>query len=284
MKRTNQQFIRCVALGAWIAGGLGVMGQASAQAAYPSPDAAAEALASSIATGDNDKLRHVLGADFHRYVPAGSVSRDDIYAFLAAWSKHHEIVMTGPASAAFVVGQHDWSFPAPLVKNQRGWHFDVREGAREMQRRRIDRNEIAAMQTLRELCEAQRRFQALAGQGQPAQRIVSREGQYDGLYWEEGSRQAPGPSPLSDDALVMGVDVPVEAALHGYRYTIVAPTDGKSCAFAAWPAAYGKTGHFSFMIGADGRMVERDYGRQSASADFDRPNQPMSREWTEVLP
>ncbi|MBO1113863.1 DUF2950 family protein [Bordetella petrii] len=283
MKRIRQSWIRGGALGLIAAGILCTAGQAWAQAAYPSADAAAEAFVSAVATGDDDKLEHVLGADFRRYVPSDAISRDDVYAFLAAWFKHHEIAATGPASAAFIVGEHGWSFPAPIVKNARGWHFDVRAGAREMQQRRIGRNESAAMETLKILCKAQQQYRASVGKGIPAQRIVSRDGRYDGLYWPPDS-QAPASSPLSDDALVMGSDVPVDAALHGYRYTVLRPTDQTGCAFAAWPAAYGVSGKYSFAIGPAGEVVERDYGRQSRAADYAQVGPGMDSGWGKALP
>jgi len=283
MKHGNQKFMRATALALLAAVALGAAGQAHAQAAYPNAEAAADALVTSISTGDDDLLKRVLGADYRRYVPADSVSRDDIYAFLAAWSKHHEVVTTGPKSAAFIVGQHGWPFPAPLVKDARGWHFDVREGAREMQRRRIDRNEIAAIDTLQVLCQAQQAYRSSVGQGRPAQRIVSSEGRHDGLYWDAGT-PAPGPSPLSDDALVMGADVPVDAALHGYRYALLPSADDSGCAFAAWPAAYGHSGQHSFVIGPDRKVRERDFGRQSGKAGFRGATGDLGAQWSEAMP
>ncbi|MBV7482428.1 DUF2950 family protein [Bordetella sp. BOR01] len=281
MKHAKQQCMRGAALGLLAVGALCAAGQAYAQAAYPSAEAAAEALATSISTGDEEQLKYVLGADFQRYVPQDSVSRDDVYAFLAAWSKHHEVVAAGPASAAFIVGQHGWSFPAPILKGARGWHFDVREGAREMQRRRIDRNEDAAIATLQALCEAQQRYRSSVGQGRPAQRIVSREGQHDGLYWQSDG-QSPAQSPLNDDALVMGANVPVDAALHGYRYAILPASDETGCAFAAWPAVYGRSGQYSFVIGPGGKVAESDLGRQSTVADFDQRGR-ANEKWGDAL-
>ena len=282
MKHLIRKIIHRALVGVWVTGASGLAGQAFAQAAYPSADAAAQALVSSIATSDQDQLKHVLGADFHRYVPRDSVSQEDIYAFLAGWSKHHEVVSTGPASAALVVGEHDWTFPAPIVEGKNGWRFDVREGAREMQRRRIDRNEIAAMETLRVLCAAQERYRSSVGQGKPAQRIVSREGQYDGLYWEPTGQSSP-PSPLTDDALVMGPEVPADAALHGYRYAMLSPADETGCAFAAWPAKYGQSGVHSFVIGPQGNILERDFGRPSTIKDH-RSVAETSPGWAQALP
>ena len=54
----------------------------AAQAAFATPQAAADALVQAVATGDDDGLRQVLGSDFRRFVPRDSIDRDDIYAGL----------------------------------------------------------------------------------------------------------------------------------------------------------------------------------------------------------
>ncbi len=240
----------------------------AAQAAFATPQAAADALVQAVATGDDDGLRQVLGSDFRRFVPRDSIDRDDIYAFLAAWSRQHKIVDTSPATAEFVVGEHDWSFPAPLVKQNNGWRFDLRAGVQEMQHRRIARNEEAAIDTLRRLCAAQDSYRKTAGNGQPAQRIVSTQGRQDGLYWDAALASAA--SPLDDDALVMGPDVPADAALHGYRYAYLPTADASGCSFVAWPAGHGSSGLHSFAIGPDGKVRERDYGRAVTESELKR--------------
>lgn len=105
-------------------------------------------------------------------------------------------------------------------------------------------------------CEAQSRYAQSVGQGKPASRIVSSPGRRDGLYWP--AVDAPE-SPLGADALVMGSDTPVDAALNGYHYRLL-PGDPKGCAFAAWPARYGSYGFNTFVIGGDGVVRERDLG------------------------
>ncbi|EHK65525.1 DUF2950 family protein [Achromobacter arsenitoxydans] len=239
--------------------GLAATSGQAAQTTFSTPQAAADALIQAVATGDDDGLRRVLGDDFRHFVPRDSIDRDDIYAFLAAWFKKHRIVDTGPNTAEFVVGEHDWSFPAPLVSGSRGWRFDLRAGVAEMQHRRIERNEAAAIANLRRLCAAQDQYRATVGNGQPARRIVSREGEHDGLYWNAASSPS-ATSPLDDDALVMGADVPVDAALNGYRFAYVPTAEPSGCSFAAWPAEAGRSGLHSFLIGPHKVVSERRFG------------------------
>jgi len=226
--------------------------QAGAQARYDSPNAAADALVTAVASGDEDGLRRILGPDFRRFVPQDSIAREDVYAFLAAWHDHSEVAQTAPDRATLLVGRQDWSFPVPLVKRAGGWRFDLREGVVEMRSRRIERNEAAAIETLQMLCAAQDRYRAAFGR--PAARIVSREGTTDGLYWDaDAAAQA---SPLGEEALVMTPDTPAAEAWHGYHFAARPQMGDDGCAFRAWPATRGQTGARSFGIGADRQVSE----------------------------
>ena len=258
--------------------GLGHVAAAQAQAVYPNAEAAAEALASALARADRDAVRHVLGANLSRYVPEHSVGMEDVYAFLEAWNQSHSIAQVSPTRSELVVGK-DWRFPAPIIKTARGWQFDVKAGQAEIARRRIGRNELGAIETLKSLCAAQGRYAQSVGQGKPASRIVSSPGQRDGLYWPEVDSAQ---SPLGPDALVMGADTPTDAALHGYHYRLLPGADAKGCAFVAWPARYGSYGISSFVIGSDGVVRERDLGAStSASAARIRAG-GLGEGWTAV--
>jgi hypothetical protein len=261
MRKNTTMNFRAVLLACAL--GLGHAAAVQAQAVYPSAEAAAEALASALANADRDAVRRVLGGNLSRYVPEHSVGMEDVYAFLEAWSQSHSIAQVSPTRSELVVGK-DWRFPAPIMKTARGWQFDVKAGQAEIAVRRIGRNELGAIETLKSLCAAQERYAQLVGQGKPARRIVSSPGQRDGLYWPEVTGALK--SPLGPDALVMGADTPTDAALHGYHYRLLPGADAKGCAFAAWPARYGSYGVSSFVIGPDGVVRERDLGASSSAS------------------
>jgi hypothetical protein len=282
MNTANCVMRRCGAI-VLLAAAVLLGGSVHAQSVYATPQAAADALVSAIATGDNDALRRILGPDFRYFIPQDSVSRDDVYAFLGAWAKHQEIVNRTPSKAELVVGQNDWHLPTPMVKSDNGWRFDLREGHEEMRRRRIDRNETAAIQTLQMLCAAQEKYRSSVGNGRSASRIVSSPGRHDGLFWPADS-QAPEPSPLTDDALIMGPDVPADAALHGYRYEVLPAQADAGCAFAAWPATYDVSGRYSFMIGPDNKVVQRDFGWRTSAAEFGARARADSASWAAAQP
>ncbi len=94
---------------------------AYAQAVYPTPEAAAQALTDAVASNDETALIKVLGKDHGRYVPTDSIGEQDIYDYLGTWAQGHRIVMdnkpiNGHPSAHVEAGTSGWALPIPLVK------------------------------------------------------------------------------------------------------------------------------------------------------------------------
>jgi len=247
---------------------------AFAQRNYPTPDAASQAFADAIATSDVAALRTVLGPDWRKFVPEGSVDQEDIYGFLGAWAAQHKTVQEGPDRAVLSAGPGEWTLPIPIIKGPGGWHFDTHAGADQMRSRRIGRNELAAMQAALAYFDAQKEYalQDRDGNGvlEYAQKFASSRGKHDGLYWPEGPGEAP--SPLGP--LYAGVR-PGEG-YHGYHFKILT-AQGKDApggaydyviggrmrggfALIAWPLRYGDTGVMSFMVSHDGTVYEKDLG------------------------
>lgn len=240
---------------------LGASAPALSQAVYPSAQAAAQAFTDSLALNDVDALRKVLGPNHRQLVPGG-VDQENIYRYLAAWARKHDIVADG-GRAWVTVGESGWTLPVPLVRAGQGWRFDPVAGKAEIQRRAIDRNELTAIETLQELQAAQTRYAQGVGQGRYAMRLVSRAGERDGLYWPDvpgAPQQAFGP-----DALAMGPDVPVDDAYFGYRYKVLPGGPDNAYRIVAWPARYGQTGIGTFVVGPEGGVLENDLGPSSAA-------------------
>jgi hypothetical protein len=250
-----------------------------AQAMYRSPAAAADALQQALATHDPDGLRKVLGADYRQFIPIGSIDIDDVYAFLSAYAKHHEIVDDGKGTAHLQAGEQGWTLPIPIRQTAAGWHFDIRQARNEVAVRRIGRNELAAIQTVLAIGDAQRDFATAKGETVYAQRFISHPGKQDGLYWPTVEGQPE--SPLGVLASVMDPTAPPDEAYHGYRYRILtaqgphAPGGARSYlngasmnggyAVIAWPAQYGQSGVMTFISGSDDKVYQRNLGPQSAS-------------------
>lgn len=256
---------------------------AHAQAVYPSADDAANAFVDALARNDENALKHVLGNDFHRFIPSEGIGEDDIYQFLGAWSKGHQIVEDpakgkGRATAHLAVGDSGWTLPIPLVQAAHGWRFDPPAAQDEMLTRRIGRNEHAAILTSLAYLDAQNDYRNLTQHY--AQRFVSTQGQHDGLYWVT----APGEteSPLGPLAATMPNGTLPKEAYHGYHYRILTAQGShakggaqnyvengemtKGFGLIASPAEYGKTGVMSFIVNQDGQVYQKNLGPQSARA------------------
>lgn len=270
---------RLRALGAALVLALGSTAPAMAQSLYPSAQAAAQAFTDALAMNDVDALATVLGPN-HRQIVPGGVAQDDIYRYLAAWSRKHELVADGSRSWV-AVGDSGWTLPVPIVRAGQGWRFDPAAGKAEIRRRAIDRNELTAIETLQELQAAQTRYRQGVGQGRYAARLVSRPGERDGLYWPE-LPDAP-PQAFGADALAMGPDVPLDDAFYGYRYKVIPGAQDNSYRIVAWPARYGQTGIGTFVIGPEGGVLESDLGPSSAArAAALRENDLRPENWVQA--
>ena len=268
------------ALGAVLfAGTLAVAMPVHAQQAFPTPEAAADALIDGIARHDPDAVNTVLGADYKRFIPMDDTSAEDRTDFLAAWARNHRVVTTGD-KAMVEVGTHGWTMPIPLVKTGAGWSFDPRAGAEEMRIRRIGRNELAAMQVMLAYMDAQREYAMRDWDGDGvksyAAKGLSTPGKRDGLYW--ASLPGEPESPLGPAF----ADARPGQPYHGYAFRILtaqgpsAPGGARSFikngrmtegfALIAWPAKYDYTGVMTFIVNQDGVVYEKDLGPNTAAA------------------
>src|SRR3569623_84228 len=106
---------------------LAISPAAHAQQNFATPEAAMNAFGEAIVKDREDALRTILGKDFRNLIPpVGAQVRD---AFLTMWSKSHAIKPIDTRHAEIAVGDDGWTLPIPLVKTDRGWHFDTRAGA-----------------------------------------------------------------------------------------------------------------------------------------------------------
>jgi hypothetical protein len=249
-------------------------GTSFAQKAFPTPDAAAQAFVDALSRSDVEALRTVLGPDWRRFVPAGTVDQEDVYEFLGAWAKQHKVVLEQPDKALLAAGTGDWTLPVPIVKSAAGWRFDPKAGVDAMRSRRIGRNELNAMQAALAYFDAQKEYAQKDRDGngvlEYAQKFVSAPGKHDGLYWPDATGQ--DESPLGP--LYAGQRA--GEGYHGYHFKII-KAQGKDApggaydyvignrmrggfALVAWPIQYGETGVMSFMVSHDGTLYEKDLG------------------------
>ena len=186
---------------------------ASAQKFFNSTEAAVDALVNAVRGGDRAAIMEVLGRDASDIVSSGDTVADTaaFQRLVGAYDAKHQLTMEGDSKAIMVLGQEDFPFPIPIVRENQAWRFDTNAGRQEIVYRRIGRNELDAIQTCLAYVDAQNEYadedRTGAGKGIYAQRVVSTAGKKDGLYWPSG----PG-----NDASPLGEFV-AEATKQGYR-------------------------------------------------------------------
>ena len=81
--------------------------------------------------------------------------------FVAAYEAKHAIEREGDGTQTLIIGADDWPFPIPLVNKAGEWQFDTAAGLDEILRRRIGRNELAAIQVSLAYVQAQNEYASL---------------------------------------------------------------------------------------------------------------------------
>ena len=256
----------------------GTVSAAGTQKTFASPEMAVNALVDGVARNDGAEVRAILGIQSEKLVPLDSVSLDDRLAFLAAWAQGHRIVNDGDKVARLELST-GWTLPIPLVRTSQGWVFDTQAGEAEVRVRRIGRNELAAIETMRAYVDAQQEYaeQDRIGDGirEFAQKILSSPGKQDGLSWPTADDEPESPAgPLLETR-------DLKDGYHGYRFRILkaqgkaAPGGARSYvkdgrmtegfALVGWPARYNETGLMTFIVNQDGAVYQKHLGPNSAS-------------------
>jgi len=265
---------------------LATVSATSAQQAFNTPERAADALVTAARTGDQKSILTILGRGSADIVSSGDATADASARdrVIKAYDAKHQIVMDGPDKATLVIGPEDWPFPIPLVRKGSSWQFDTAAGREEILDRRIGRNELDAIQVCLAYVDAQQEYaeQGAGGKGTYAQRIVSRPGQKDGLYWPAQSSTDESPlGELAASAATEGYRVGQQRTpYHGYYYKILtrqgpdAPggaldyvVRGKMIggyALVAYPAAYRNSGIMTFLVNHQGDVYQKDLGPNTA--------------------
>jgi Protein of unknown function (DUF2950) len=259
---------------------------ANAQQSFKTAQEAVDALVSAAKTGDRKRILTVLGRDGADIVSSGDPIADASARnrMIESYDAKHQVVMEGTDKAVLIIGQEDWPFPIPLVRKDSAWRFDTAAGREEILYRRIGRNELSAIETCLAYVDGQQEYaeQGVAGNGVYAQRIVSRTGKKDGLYWP--AQPSADESPLGElaaSAAAEGYRVGQQRApYHGYYYKVLT-RQGRNAsggaldyvvrgrmiggfALVAYPAEYGNSGIMTFLVNHQGNVYEKDLGPNTA--------------------
>jgi hypothetical protein len=278
-RSTAAYLSRCVVACAILVVANGVM----AQELYQSPDEAASALVAAAKAADRAAVLRVLGPGSVEIASSGDPVADSAMRkrFIAAYDAKHDVKADGADKATLIVGEKNWPFPIPLVRQDGKWRFDVAAGREEILLRRIGRNELSAIQAALAYVDAQHDY-AEKDRGRYAQRIVSTAGKKDGLYWQakEGEERSPL-GELAARASAEGYGAGQQRApYHGYYYKILTRQGANApggamdyvvrgnmiggFALVAYPAEYKNSGVMTFVVNHQGQVFEKDLGPGTA--------------------
>lgn len=267
---------RAILVGITLALSVTIAAQTPAQRTFASPDEAVQALVTAAKASDVDALRAIFGPESQELIASSDPAnaRMNRKVFAAAYKERHNLADEAPDRKTLVIGNEDWPFPVPIVKEGNTWRFDTAAGKEEIIARRIGRNELAAIDTCRAYVTAQQRYAAVGHDGKPAGAFAallrSDPGKQNGLYWP--AKHGEKLSPLGDlvaTAQSEGRTLDPSGAptpLNGYYFRIV-PAQGKAMpALVAWPAQYDVTGVMTFVVMQDGVVREKDLGSGTDAA------------------
>ena len=255
--------------------------------AFPTADAAAQALVAAAKANDVNALVQILGPSSKDILSSGDAVADrnvrKQFSIRAA-QKMRVVPSHGRANVKeLLVGYDHWPLPIPIVQVGNNWYFDTATGRDEILSRRIGSNELDAIEICRGYVEAQHEYgmanRTSGGTPYYAQKVISSPGQRDGLYWEG----EPGidESPIGKIiAQAFAEGYTQGESYHGYYFRVLtaqgskAPggemsylEDGaltKGFALIAWPATYGSTGVMTFVVNKTGIVYQKDLGHDTA--------------------
>ena len=281
----------------------------AAQRTFATPEEAARELAAAAKRGNLDEVLAFFGPEGTELISSSdpATARTNRDVFVAAFAEGWRLVDGEDGIKTLVIGNEDWPFPVPLVKDKTGWRFDTAAGKEEVLARRIGRNELAVIAICRTYAVAQGTYAKTGHDGKPAGVYAvafrSDPGKQNGLYWPAAKGEKP--SPLGDlvaqaatEGRGLEVNRPPPAPFHGYLFKILTaqgakvPGGAKSYvvngnlsggfALVAWPVQYDATGIMTFVINQSGVVWQKDLGPETAKAVAAMKAYDPDASWTEV--
>jgi len=286
--RLERKLVRLV-VSAVLALSLGVLaapifGQQPGQRTFTSTEDAGREFFSAMESQDEQGPLRILGPAGKDVLSSGDPEEDSDarVGFVTKYQEMHRFVTEPNGKVTLVIGAENWPFPIPLVNNHGSWYFDTSEGKDEILFRRIGKNEVAAIDACHNLVEAQQRYFMRPPDGIPkqfAQKLVSDEGQHNGLYWQGAADESD--SPINPLIAYARQNLPTEQVgqhvpFNGYMFRILTSqgrhalggakkyvVDGKMSAgfaFVAYPVEYRSSGVMTFIVDQSGTIYEKDLG------------------------
>src|SRR6478736_10454017 len=233
------------------------------QKEFDTPQRAADSLVQAAESFDVAVLKEILGPGSIDLVSSEDPVEDkNRAASFAAKAKEKNSVVTdakNPNRAVLTIGNDDFPFPIPIVKQKGKWYFDAKAGRQEILNRRIGANELDAIAICRGFVEAQQEYAQQKHDdsmvNQYAQRIISTAGKHDGLAWQNADGTWGGP---------VGEEV-AKALQEGYKAERGTPYHGYYFKVLKGQGPSAPMGEMDFMVG--GAMIG-GFGLAAAPAEY----------------
>lgn len=262
---------------------------AAPQQTFATPEAAVDALMAALKADSDPAMLAIFGEEHKDLIvqsdrAATSATRATI---LAAMQTLRVLQEPTADRRVLMIGDQAWPVPIPIVRVGDRWRFATEEGADELLNRRIGGNERNAIYVLHAYVDAQRTYAARDRDGdgvlQYAQKLASTPGKHDGLYWPADAAKYEEQSPfgplIAESAAYLKGHVAGEP-YRGYHFRILT-RQGKSAAggpysyvingrmiagfaMVAYPAEYASSGVMTFIVNQNGKVYERNLGKNSA--------------------
>jgi hypothetical protein len=266
-----------------------VLATAAEQQLFATPEAAVDALFAALKADDDAALAAIFG-DKHKALiitpdrTANTANRAKAVRRDADVSPPRR---AGEGSARAADRRSGVAAADSLVRAGQQWRFATEEGEDELVNRRVGANERSAIRVMRAYLDAQKDYASRDRDGdgvlQYAQRLGSTPGKHDGLYWPsdaaKGEEASPfGPLVAESAAYLKGHKA--GEPYRGYHFRILtrqgasAPggaynyvINGRMIAgfaMVAYPAQFGESGVMTFIVSHNGKVFEKDLGKNSA--------------------
>jgi Protein of unknown function (DUF2950) len=267
---------------------LPVVATGAEQKTFGTPEEGVDALLTALKADDDTALLAIFG-DQHRTLivsPDRAAASANRAKAVAAMQTYRLLEEQGKDRRVLLIGDQAWPLPIPLVRVGERWRFATEEGEDELLNRRIGANERSAIKVLRAYLDAQKDYAARDRNGdgvlQYAMQLGSTPGKHDGLYWPADAAKGEEASPFGP---LIAESAPylkghrAGDAYRGYHFRILT-RQGKSApggaysyiingrmiagfAMVAYPAQYGESGVMTFIVSQNGKVFQKDLGRNS---------------------
>jgi hypothetical protein len=264
---------------------------APTQRLFATPDEAVKTLLTLTNAADTAAIQAVFGPVVDQLLTGDKVQDAASYSrFFHALAQRCNTTPVGENKVILNIGAENWPFPIPLVKEDGHWRFDTVAGKEEIINRHIGDGELHAIAVCRIYVQAQRQYAAIDRDGSGllkyARQFKSTPGKQDGLYWKAAPGGESSPlAPLVAEAHAEGYGHKTNTQslrpYHGYFFKILteqgpAAPGGKynyiingnliaGFALVAYPEHWGQSGIMTFIVNQQGKVYQRNLGKDTES-------------------